>query len=1457
MNTLDSLLFELSQRDVHLWLEGERLRYRAAKDAITPELLIEIKNRKAEIVQFLRQATQNSSPQLPPIVKIDRNTTLPLSFAQQRLWYLHKFEPDSSSNNMPVVFSFRGILNVSALEKSLHSVIARHEVLRTIFPSVNGQPTQVILPEVDIDISVEDLRLVPTEYRDAKARKRATALAQCSFNLETGPMIRVLLLQLTEVEHLLVFNIHNIVCDAASSDVFYQDFNTLYTAYANNQDSPLPELSVQYVDFANWQRNWLQGEVLESQLNYWKQKLQGPLSAIQLPTDHPRPHLVQTYRSELSARVLSKSLNADLTSLSQKLGGTLFMVLIATFEILLHRYSQQKDILITFASASRGHIETERVVGFFSNTLVQRINFEGDLTFRELFERVREASLEANMHQDLPFEKLVEELPPELTRSRSPLFQIKFALNPPWSNGRGMASVQLPDLTITPLINYIDNGETKYDLALAMREQENGLEMVIGYNADLFESSTIARMMGHFQTLLESIVANPEQKIAVLPMLTTPEKQQILSEWNNNNVPIPELCIHQLFESQVAQTPEAIAVIAMDAKLTYRELNSRANQLAHYLQSQGVDTETMIAICVERSADMLIAMLGVLKAGGTYIPLNPDYPHDRRISKLRNAQVSFILTQANLLDSFSEYGFSVFCLDANWEAIAKCSSDNLLTSIDPDNLAYVIYTSGSTGEPKGVTISHRSMVNHCLAVGKVYELNTQDRVLQFSNISFDVAIEEIFPTWLKGGTLILAQPEVYNSITKFIDSLAQQAITVINIPTAFWNEMVSGMSILDYSLPKSLRLVIVGGEKVSKATYQKWRSLVGDYPRWLNGYGPTEATVTATIYDPCSSENNLPADSEIPIGRAIANLQTYVLDVNLQPCPIGVNGELYIGGVGLSRGYLNRPDITAERFIRNPFSNNPKDRLYKTGDTAFYLPDGNIGFIGRSDFQIKIRGFRVEPLEVETQLEKYPAVSNSVVLCQESPNGYKILVAYLSSKEDQGIDVEDLKNFLQRKLPSYMIPSSFVILDTLPLTANGKVDRQALLTLGTDRLVDVEVILPRDELEQRLASIWQKLLGINEISVNANFFELGGNSLLSVRLVTEIEKVFNYHFPISSFFEMGTIAKIANWMREKPSETISPEDVPLGLSLEDYRAFLSLCGGRIGKHIGKRGLIVEVPPTEMKSSRPFVWIGYIDFGKNLGLPQPVYTIPGGSWTPLHSTENYIEAIASVIVDELLSIPQDEPYLIGGNCYEGLVAMEVACQLQKKGKKVDFLAIIDREGPSKIYDVLCQLDLKLCILKFHLMQFLPLSLTEKGKYILERLFSFNAMEEINKSENELDFSQFMADQSPEKPHRLMSEYDRILPQAWDSIDEVCRNHSSKVFSGKVVLTAPKKSGLKSRTKDVLWTDLSWLFPYCGWGKLLTGKVSLHKLDCAHADVGMKKNADQIGQIIWKATEEFRS
>ncbi|TYQ24768.1 amino acid adenylation domain-containing protein [Pseudanabaena sp. UWO311] len=1453
MKTLDALLFELSQKDIHLWLEGDRLRYRAAKDAITPELLTEIKNRKAEIVKFLRQATGTNNSQLPPIVKIDRSGALPLSFGQQRLWYLHQFEPESSSNNVPVVVRFNGVLNIPILEKSLQAVARRHEVLRTRFPSVDDQPTQVIEPDVDLTLPVLDLRNLQPEQGDAEALRLATEEARCPFNLAKGPILRVLLIQLSDDEYLLVWNMHCIICDGASSDVFYQDLTTIYTAFIDGKPSPLKELSIQYVDFAHWQRQWLKGEVLESQINYWKQKLEGSLSVIPLPTDHTRPPIVQTYRGDRRARMLPKSLNESLSNLSQKLGGTLFMTLIAAFETLLHRYSQKNDILISFACAGRGEVETEGVVGFFSNTLMQRINFDGNPTFRELFDRVREASLEANTYQDLPFEKLVEELPPELSNSRSPLFQVKFALNPPWSNGRGMASVKLPDLTITSLFGYIYHGKTKYDLILVMREQDEGLGMVFDYNADLFESSTIARMLVHLENILEGIAANPDQRISDLPLLSIPEREKILYKWNENQIPIPDACMHQLFESQVEQSPDAIAIIGEDAQLTYQELNNRANQMAHYLQAKGVGTETLVAICIEKSTQLLVSLLGILKSGGTYIPLDPSYPHERRIDKLKNAQVALILTHSSMADSFSECSAKVVSLDLELDAITQHRYDAPLTFLTAENLAYVIYTSGSTGQPKGVMISHRSMVNHSMAICKIFELSRQDRVLHFSNISFDAAVEEIFPTWLSGGTLVLPTKKLYTSITYFLEEIAQQSITIINLPTAFWHEMVHGISILNKPLPTELRLVIVGGEKVSKSTYQKWRSLVGDFPRWLNTYGPTETTVSATVYEPSGS---LHPDAEVPIGRAIANLQTYILDHNLQPSPIGATGELYIGGVGLSRGYLNRPDITAKRFIANPFSKNSKDRLYKTGDVARYLPDGNIEFIGRSDFQIKIRGFRVEPIEIETRLEQYPAIKQAIVLCHEAPNGEKFLVAYLSAEKEQAIDIESLGKFLRQKLPSYMLPSRFIVLDTLPLTPNGKVDRRALLELDAAQEQNDEAITPRDELEQQLANIWQKLFGVNDISVTANFFELGGNSLLTVRLVTEIERVFNYHFPLSSFFETGTIAGIAKWMREKPSETISLDEIPSGLDLEDYRAFLALCAGRIGKHIGKRGLIVEVPPAEMKSSKPFIWIGYIDFSKNLGLHQPVYTIPGGSWTPLRSTENYIEAIASVIVDELLSIPQDEPYLIGGNCYEGIVAMEVAHQLQKKGKEVAFLAVVDKPGPSQIYDKLRQVDLKFCQLKFHLLQLLPLSLINKAKYILEKLFSPKAKQEIRKIESERDFNQFADEEFPSKSKKPLNEYDRILPQAWDSIEEVLKSHCSKGYSGRVILTTPTRSGLRSGMTEINWTDFSWLFPYYGWGNSLTGRVELYKIDCAHADVGMKKNAEQIGRLIWQASEEFR-
>ncbi|MCY7322472.1 MAG: condensation domain-containing protein, partial [Phormidesmis sp. CAN_BIN36] len=613
--TLDTLLSELRQRNVTLWMEGDRLRYRAAKDRLTPDLLVQMKTQKLDIIAFLNRATSSSS-QLPPIVPIDRHGSVPLSFAQQRFWFLHQFEPNSSSNNMPVVVRFTGTLNRAALERSVQAVVQRHEVLRAKFPSVAGQPTQVIDPHVTLTLPVTDLQHLPELERDREAVRLATEEAHRPFDLENGPILRVLLLVLSPQEHLFVWNMHCMICDGASSDVFYQDLVAFYTAFSAGQPDPLAPLPIQYADFAHWQRQWLQGEVLETQLKYWKQKLSGHLTLLQLPFDRPHAVAIQTHRGDRAACMLSTGLNTALTTLSQQAGSTLFMTLLAAFQVLLHRYSRQDDLLISFASAGRGQIETERLLGFFSNTLLLRTDFRGKLTFRQLLQRVRESSLEAYDHQDLPFEKLIEEIRPESNQSLLPLFQVKFALNPPWSKGRGMGAVQLPDLTITSLFGYIYHGQTKYDLILVMREQDEGLGMVFDYNADLFDPETIARMLGHFQTLLEGIVANPDQLIAELPLLTESEQQQFQC-WNNTQIDLSEVVsIPQAFAAQVERTPEAIALIFKDAQLTYRELNDRANQLAHYLQTLGVQSGDRVGVYLERSIDQMVALLGILQAGG-------------------------------------------------------------------------------------------------------------------------------------------------------------------------------------------------------------------------------------------------------------------------------------------------------------------------------------------------------------------------------------------------------------------------------------------------------------------------------------------------------------------------------------------------------------------------------------------------------------------------------------------------------------------------------------------------------------------------------------------------------------------------------------------------------------------------------------------------------------------------
>ncbi len=922
-----------------------------------------------------------------------KSNTFPLSFAQQRLWFLDQLEPGSPLYNVPQAIRMSGALNPQALQKSLETIVARHESLRTTFMMVDGSPVQVVAPNLKMALPVTDLSGLPEDEREAESRRLSTEEARQPFDLEHGPLIRAGLLRLQAEEHVLLLNMHHIISDGWSTGVFVRELRALYEAFSQDKPSPLPELPIQYADFAVWQREWLAGEVLERQLSYWKGQLTGAPAVIDLPTDRPRP-AVQSYRGAHQSMRLSRELTEKLKELSQREGATLFMTLLAAFQTLLMRYTSQEDIVIGSPIAGRNRAETENLIGFFINTLVLRTDLSGDPTFRELLGRVKELTFGAYEHQDVPFEKLVEELQPERSLSRNPLFQVMFTL----LNAPGQ-SLELPGLTLRPLP--ADSGTSQFDVALAMYDGEEGLRGAFGYITDLFDAATVARMVRHFHTLLESIVANPDQHLSALPMLTEAERQQLLVEWNDTQADYPKgRCIHDLFEAQVERTPDAVAVVFEGEQLSYRELNRRANLLAHHLQKLGVGPEVRVGMMLERSLEMLVGLLGVLKAGGAYVPLDPAYPQERISFMLEDAEAPVLLTQARLAGSLPPHGAEVVRLDADWDMIARGSAENPVSDAQAENLAYVIYTSGSTGQPKGVMIPHRALVSHCTVAAKHYALQSHDRILQFASISFDVAAEEIFPYWLTGAAVVIRPDEVAASITDFLSFAEKEKLSVIDLPAAFWHQWVSELSGTEAPLPSTLRLVIVGNEKVLPERLATWQKTFGGRVRWINAYGPTEATITTTTYEPVGWRKDQTVSS-VPIGRPLANKQVYILDRHLQPVPIGVSGELYIGGETLARGYLNRPELTAERFIPHPFSTEMGARMYKTGDLARYLADGNIEFLGRRDYQVKIRGFRIELGEIEAMLAKHPGVHEAVVEARENESGDQRLVAYVVPTQGQ------------------------------------------------------------------------------------------------------------------------------------------------------------------------------------------------------------------------------------------------------------------------------------------------------------------------------------------------------------------------------------------------------------------------------------------------------------------------
>ncbi len=994
MKNIEDFLSYLGDRNIKIWADGDRLHCNAPKGILTPILRAELAERKAEIIAFLRNIDAISSSTISPIPKVSRDSNLPLSFAQQRLWFLDQLEVGSNIYKRLTALQFIGSLNIAALEQSLTEIVRRHEILRTNFVVINGSPVQVISPPFTINLPVIDLQSLSEFEQSAKIRELATKEVEYPFDLVNGRLLRVTLLQLGLKSHIILLVIHHIISDGWSESIFNNEVTTLYNAFSTGNDSPLPELSIQYADFAHWQRQWMSGKVLNEQLKYWKQQLAGATSLLELPTDQQRP-TIQTFQYAREGFQLKPQLARQLKTMSQRLGTTLFMFLLAAFSILLSRYSGQLDIVIGSPIANRNRREIEGLIGYFVNGLALRIDLQSNPTCQEMLHRVRQVALDAFDHQDIPFEQLVEALQPERSLSHNPLFQVLFVLK-----NEEMEKLELPGLTINLL--EMESITANLDLNLIIENTDSQLlRGVFEYNTDLFDASTISRMAGHFQTLLEEIVANPQQKISELPLLTEAERHHLLVEWNNSQADYPkDKCIHQLFEEQVEKTPDTVAVVFEGEKLTYRELNNRANRLARILVEQGVKSDSIVGLFAERGINFLTAMIAVFKAGGAYLPIDPNHPPQRINQIIDHSMPPLILVASNfefyLLEAIEKLPLEkqpiVLQIE---ELLARVQSEeNLAISCTPKNLAYVIYTSGSTGIPKGVMIEHKGMLNHLYA--KIFDLKLTDTdiVAQNARQSFDISVWQFLGVLLVGGCVHIFNNEIAINPKQLLEQVECQRISVLEIVPSMLRVIIEEITLRGSNRPtlSKLRWLMLTGEALPPKLCRQWLDYYPAIPM-MNAYGPTECSDDVAHYP-----IYLPPDPELlnmPIGRPVANMQLYILDSQLKPVPIGITSELYVGGIGVGRGYLNSPELTAKSFIPNPFNKEQGSLLYKTGDSARYKLDGNIEFLGRLDNQVKVRGFRIELGEIEAVLNQHPTVEEAVVLTRENEAEEQQIIAYV------------------------------------------------------------------------------------------------------------------------------------------------------------------------------------------------------------------------------------------------------------------------------------------------------------------------------------------------------------------------------------------------------------------------------------------------------------------------------
>jgi aspartate racemase len=1302
----------------------------------------------------------------------------PLSYNQQGLWVLNQLLPGTSLYHTPVVARLTGILNVTALEKSLHSIVARHDALRTTFVTLDGTPSQSVAEKITLDLPMIDLSQQPAAEREPAAQRILVEEARLPFDLSKGPLIRSLLVRLSDEEHILLVTMHHIITDGWSIGIFQQELSTLYKAFATGQTATLPELPIRYSDYSHWQRQWFTGDLYEAQLSYWKKQFKTLPPVLELPTDHPRPS-VQAHRAFRGAHhtiSLSQQLTSDLKALAQKQGVTLFMTLLAAYEILLHRYTGEADIVVGTPIAGRAVPETESLIGLFINTLAVRTSLDGDPSFQEVLTRVKTSAMGAYAHQDLPFEHLVKELQPERTLAHNPLFQVMFVLQ-----SEEIEPLQLPGLVTEHF--RVDHVMANFDLTLDIVERDGRLVCLFESNADLFEAETVTRLMGHFQTLIEGIVANPEQRISRLPLLTEPERGQLLLDLNDTGTDYPNhSCIQELFEQQVSDTPDAIALISESGQVPYRKLNAQANQLAHYLRKRGVGPDTRVGVCLQRSSEMITVLLGILKAGGAYVPLDPDYPQARVQFMLEDAQVPVLITQSNLLKNLPVHAAEIICLDRiseNFEA-EKNSNPEIRTTAD--NLAYVMYTSGSTGKPKGVAVTHRNVVR--LVQNTNYaSFSTDDIVMQCATISFDASTFEIWGSLLNGARLALMPPGV-STLGELGQAIKRYQVTTLWLTAGLFNLMVDNH--LDDL--RGVRQLLAGGDVLSVPHVQKVLAELKDC-RLINGYGPTENTTFTCCY-PITDATNL--NPSVSIGRPISNTSVYILDSSMNPVPIGVPGELYIGGDGIVRGYLDRPELNAERFVPDPFSGLPGGRLYRTGDLVRYRTNGEIEFIGRMDSQVKIRGFRIELGEIESALAEHAHIGEAIVVARKD-QGDKHLVAYMVPRAGMTPSTEDVREYLKQRLPDHMVPSVFMTLESLPLSPSGKVDRRALpSTAGVPTSAKRGFAPPSDELELKLLKIWERVLDIRSIGVNDNFFELGGHSLLAVRLFAQIEKSFSRNLPLATLFQSPTVKQLARVLREEgwPAPWSSLVMIQGGDKRTPF-----FCVHAVG------GNVLE----------------YHDLARLLGPDQPFYGLQAKGLDGKEEPHTSIREMAAAYLKEMREIQPEGPYLLGGRSSGGTIAFEMACQLAAVGEKVALLAMLDTY-PAGYFKLLPNSG----------------SLRQRGSRYGQKLRTHAGnLRQLNPVE-QLAYVVRKLKYAPEKAkHKLYRRayklYERIgrpLPPALKNIEQInfaaVKDYTPQTYAGDVTLfLAPDLTG------DYDLHD--------GWRELVEGRIEVHDITGNHIDI----------------------